>query len=158
MGSTRFELTSNSSEGSSLTANYQNGQRASYAGPSLDRSGSFRENIENRMLTSGSATYRGGTSSVEMPPLTQSLVLEQFSLGEQKFTRAGELRRVLGVSLGTTSEDLSVGAVHSKPPLPVALEELRRFKASVLDTSSKARFVFLCSSSLGQCICMFLTV
>lgn len=145
MGSTRFELTSNSPESSVLTSSYPNGQRASYTGPSLDRSGSFRENIENRTLTSGSTTSRG-TSLVEMPPLAQSLVLEQFSLGEQKFTRLAELRRVLGLPLGTTSEDLSVGPVHSKPPFPVSAEELRRFKASVLDTSTKARFLFFCHS------------
>lgn len=138
MGSTRFELTSNSPESSVLTSSYPNGQRASYTGPSLDRSGSFRENIENRTLTSGSTTSRG-TSLVEMPPLAQSLVLEQFSLGEQRPTRLAELRKVLGLPLGTTSEDLSVGPVHSKPPFPVAAEEVRRFKASVLDTNTKAR-------------------
>ncbi|XP_077241272.1 uncharacterized protein LOC143881849 isoform X2 [Tasmannia lanceolata] len=138
-GSTRFELASSSPEGSSFTGTYPNGQRGTHAGANLDRSGSFRESTENRMLVSGSGTSRGGALSMEMPPLAQNLMLEQFSMSDQKFTRSGELRRALGVSLGTTLEDHSFGGVHSKPLPPVATEDLKRFKASVLDTSIKAR-------------------
>ncbi|OVA06005.1 hypothetical protein BVC80_1707g111 [Macleaya cordata] len=137
-GSTRFELASGNNEGSAFPATYPNGQRGNYSGANLDRSGSFRDGIENRLLGSGPGSSRGNTPlSAEVPHLSQFLTLELITMGDQKFTRSGELRRVLGVSLGSTSED-HFGAAHSKTP-PIASEELKRFKASVLDTSNKAR-------------------
>ncbi|XP_026427511.1 uncharacterized protein LOC113323422 isoform X1 [Papaver somniferum] len=139
-GSTRFELASGNNEGTAFPANYANGQRGNYSGgPNLDRSGSFRDGIESRLLGSGPALSRGnnGPLSVELPQLSQFLSLEMITIGDQKFTRSGELRRVLGVSLGSTSED-HFGAAHSKAP-PIASEELKRFRASVSDTSTKAR-------------------
>lgn len=136
-GSTRFELASGS-EATGFPANYPNGQRGSYAGANLDRSGSFRDGIESQLLGSGPGSSRGNTPlSAEVPHLSQFLSLEMITMGGQKFTRSGELRRVLGVSLGSTSED-HFGAAHTKAP-PIASEELKRFKASVLDSSSKAR-------------------
>ncbi|MCL7035545.1 hypothetical protein MKW94_029911 [Papaver nudicaule] len=138
-GSTRFELASGNNEGTAFPANYVNGQRGNCSGPNLDRSGSFRDGIESRLLGSGPASSRGnnGPLSAELPQLSQFLSLEMISIGDQKFTRSGELRRVLGVSLGSTSED-HFGAAHSKAP-PIALEELKRFRTSVSDTSNKAR-------------------
>ncbi|KAI3916753.1 hypothetical protein MKX01_004040 [Papaver californicum] len=139
-GSTRFELASGNNEGTTFPANYVNGQRGNYpGGPNLDRSGSFRDGIESRLLGSGHASSRGnnGPLSVELPQLSQFLSLEMITIGDQKFTRSGELRRVLGVSLGSTSED-HFGAEHSIAA-PMLLEELKRFRASVSDTSNKAR-------------------
>ncbi|CAL1403946.1 unnamed protein product [Linum trigynum] len=89
------------------------------------------------MFGSGSNISRGnGTSPSDMPPLTECLHLEPIMLGSQKYTRSGELRRVLG--FGSASEDHSFGVSHPKPP-PVATEELKLFKESVLDASRKAR-------------------
>ncbi|KAG9458950.1 hypothetical protein H6P81_003458 [Aristolochia fimbriata] len=138
-GSTRFELASGSPEGSAFNATYTNGQRANYGGPTLDRSGSFREGIDNRMLTSGPSTSRGGPTSMEMPPLTQYLTLEMFTLAEPKFTRSVELRRILGASLGVTSEDHPFGSALVKPLSPLVTEELKRFRMSLLETSIKAK-------------------
>ncbi|KAK8544419.1 hypothetical protein V6N13_056200 [Hibiscus sabdariffa] len=68
------------------------------------------------------------------------LPLEPISLGSQKYTRSGELSRVLGVPLrSSTSDDHSFGVSHPKPSPPVATEELKNFKESVQDTSRKAR-------------------
>ncbi|XP_068661805.1 uncharacterized protein [Aristolochia californica] len=138
-GSTRFELASGSPEGSTFTATYANGQRANYGSTALDRSGSFRESIDNRMLTSGSSTSRGGGTSMEMPPLTQYLTLEMFTLSDQKFPCSGELRRILGASLGVTSEDHPFGTALLKPLSPVVTEELKRFRMGLLETSIKAK-------------------
>ncbi|KAF8403280.1 hypothetical protein HHK36_011382 [Tetracentron sinense] len=139
-GNTRLESTSGGQEGSVFAATYPNGQRGNYSGPNLDRSGSFREGIESRMLNSGIGSSRGSTTlSADMLPLSQCLILEPIMMGDQKYTRSGELRRVLGVSFGSNSEDHSFGAAHSRPPPPVATEELKRFKASVLDATNKAR-------------------
>ncbi|XP_068658544.1 uncharacterized protein [Aristolochia californica] len=138
-GSTRFELASGSPEGSAFNATYANGQRANYGGATLDRSGSFRESVENRMLTSGPSTSRGGPTSMEMPPLTQFLTLEMVTLPAPKFTHSGELRRILGASLGVTSEDHPSGTALLKPFSPVVTEELKRFRMSLLETSIKAK-------------------
>lgn len=137
-GSTRFELAAGSPENSAFPSAYPNG-RGNYSSASLDRSGSFREGGENRILNSGPGLARGSTPlSMEMPP-SQFLNLEQIVTADQKFTRSGELRRVLGVPLASTAEDHSFGASHLKPAPPIAAEELKRFKASVLDTSNKTR-------------------
>ncbi|ESR37491.1 hypothetical protein CICLE_v10027692mg [Citrus x clementina] len=91
------------------------------------------------MLGSGNTFGRGsGTSPADVPPLRQCLPLEPITLGNQKYTRSGELRRVLGVPLGSTPEEHSFGVTHKKPP-PVASEELKHFKESVQDTSKMAR-------------------
>ncbi|XP_042483240.1 uncharacterized protein LOC122063602 isoform X2 [Macadamia integrifolia] len=138
-GSTRFELTSGNPEGSAFAATYPHGQRSNYAATNLDRLRSFREGMENRLLSSGPGSPQGSnTLSANMPSLSQCLMLEPIMLGDQKFTRAGELRRALGVNFGNTSEDHTFGAVHSKAP-PVAIDELKRFKASIFDACNKAR-------------------
>uniref|UniRef100_A0A5B7A6R6 Uncharacterized protein n=1 Tax=Davidia involucrata TaxID=16924 RepID=A0A5B7A6R6_DAVIN len=138
-GNARFELTSGSPE-PGFVGNYPNGQRGNYPGPSLDRSGSFREGGESRLYNSGTGMSRGGGALMgDLPPLSQCLMLEPMMMGDQKYTRAGELRRVLGFSIGSALEDNSFGAAHSKPPPPVAMDELKRYKTSVLDGCIKAR-------------------
>ncbi|XVE79266.1 hypothetical protein DITRI_Ditri14bG0043900 [Diplodiscus trichospermus] len=93
------------------------------------------------MLSSGNNLSRGNAGlSSDMPPLPQCLPLEPISLGNQRYTRSGELSRVLGVPLrSSASEDNSFGVSHPKPPPPVATEELKNFKESVQDASRKAR-------------------
>lgn len=90
------------------------------------------------MFNSGNNSSRGSaTPSPDMPPLPQFLPLDPIILGNPKYKRSGELRRVLGVP--STSDDHSFGVAHPKPPPPVATEELKHFKESVQDTSKKAR-------------------
>ncbi|XP_047325282.1 uncharacterized protein LOC124929061 isoform X2 [Impatiens glandulifera] len=87
------------------------------------------------MLSSGNNMSR----SADILPLSQCLPLEPIVLDCQKYTRSGELRRVLGVSLGSSSEEHTFGAIYLKPSPPVATEELKNFKDSVQDASRKAR-------------------
>ncbi|XP_022865627.1 uncharacterized protein LOC111385469 isoform X2 [Olea europaea var. sylvestris] len=139
VGNSRFELTSASPE-SSFTGNYQIGQRGSYPSLVLDRSGSFREGAESRMFGSGKATSRGSAMlSGDLPALSQCLLLEPIVMIDQKCSRSSELRRVLGFSVGCSSEDYSFGAGHLKNSSPVAVDELKRLKASLADTRVKAR-------------------
>lgn len=105
-----------------FSRNHTTGQRGSFAGAKLDRPGSFRNT----------------TLMCDLPSVTQCLSLEPIPMGDQKYNRAGELRRILGVSFGS-AEDSSCGAAHSKLPPAVATEELKRFKASVVDGCYKAR-------------------
>ncbi|KAJ4831732.1 hypothetical protein Tsubulata_031004, partial [Turnera subulata] len=141
-GNVRFELSSASPDELGFTGIYPNGQRGSYPRPTFDRSGSFRESGEGRMSVSGAGTPRASSSPVgdmAPPPLTQCLLLDPITMGDQKYTRSGELRRALGISIGNGTEDNSFGAAHSKPPPPVAIEDLKRFRTSLLDSTSKAR-------------------
>ncbi|KAK8601742.1 hypothetical protein V6N13_058577 [Hibiscus sabdariffa] len=93
------------------------------------------------MLSSGNNLSRGNAGlPSDMPPLPQCLPLEPITLGSQRYTRSGELSRVLGVPLrSSTSEDHSFGVSHSKLSPPVATDELKNFKESVQDASRKAR-------------------
>ncbi|KAK1288510.1 hypothetical protein QJS10_CPB19g00383 [Acorus calamus] len=111
-----------------------------YSASSLERSGSFRESMEHRTLNPGSALSRGSGGALlgEIPPPSQYMALEQISLGEQRYPRSGELRRALGVSLAVTSEEHPF-IQSNKPISPVPSEEIKRIKASVLETYARAR-------------------
>lgn len=143
----RFESPSASSSEPGFSGPYTNGKRGSHSvavGPNLDRSGSFREGM---MFGSGFAAARGGGStsvtSGSLPPLLQCLSLEQIQIGDRKIDRSVELKRVMGLFVGSTTEENSSGAGipgHSKssPPLAVA-EDLKRLRSSVVDTCNTAR-------------------
>ncbi|XP_078447509.1 uncharacterized protein LOC144716270 isoform X2 [Wolffia australiana] len=133
VGNSRSELATGSLDGPSLTAGYCNGLRGSFSGASLERSGSFRETALNS-VGAGNRTA-SPASPAEIPPPSHFLSLDLLSVGDQKFPRSTELRRAIGVSV----EDHSLGAVQSRTQTPAAAEELKRFKFSVVETSSKAR-------------------
>ncbi|XP_057789312.1 uncharacterized protein LOC131006156 isoform X2 [Salvia miltiorrhiza] len=135
-GNARFELTSASPD-SGFGGNFQNGQRG-YSASSLDRSTSFRDGIEGRNFASGKANSRGNaTSSGDASTLSQCLMLEQFVI-DQKYAQSSDVRRVLSLFVGSSSEDNSFGTAHVKNPSPAALEELKRLRASVADSCVKA--------------------
>ena len=139
-GISRFDSSVATPEELAFKGAFPNGQRVNLMSAKLDRSGSFREGNERRMFSSGASMFRGNsTSAGDMPSLSQCLMLDPITMGDKKYTRLGELRRVLGISYGTTLEDYSFGATNLKPPPPVATEELKRFKACVLEASVKAR-------------------
>lgn len=98
--------------------------------------------VNSLMLSSGNnLNSSSGITSSDMPPLPQCLPLESITVGNQKYT--GELRRVLGVSAGNTTEDHSFGVPHPKPMGPGASGELKHFKESVQDASRKARYIIV---------------
>lgn len=137
-GNARFELMSASPD-SNFASSYQNGQRG-YSAPTLGRSSSFREGSESRYVGSGKLNSRGSaTSSGEVPTLSQCLMLEPIVMGDPKYARPGDLKRVLDFSVGGNSEENSFGAAQLKNSPPAAVQELRRLRASVADTCVKAR-------------------
>ncbi|CAI8616229.1 unnamed protein product [Vicia faba] len=90
------------------------------------------------MLSSGSNLNSSSTSvitSSDMPPLPQCLPLDSITIGNKKYT--GELKRVLDVSAGNSSEDFGVS--HAKLIGPGAFGEFKKLKESVQDGSRKAR-------------------
>lgn len=92
------------------------------------------------MFGSGKATSRGSAMSAgDNHELSQSLILEPIIMGDQKYPRSVELRRILEFSVGSSLEDNPFGAAHLKTSPPVVVKELKRFRASVADTRVKAR-------------------
>ncbi|KAM1702834.1 hypothetical protein ACFX1Q_028156 [Malus domestica] len=139
-GGARFEMSSASPEDLAFAGGHPNRLRGNYPGSSFDRSGSFREGGESQMLSSGASTPRGnGTLAGNLPPLPQCLLLDPITMGDQKFTPLGELRRVLGIPFGGSVEDNPCEAANLKPHTPVATEDLKWFKDGVLVASNKAR-------------------
>ncbi|EPS67048.1 hypothetical protein M569_07729, partial [Genlisea aurea] len=136
-GSTTFELASGSPD-SNFNASYQNGQRG-YSAPAPGRSSSFREASDSRIIGSAKINSRvTASSSRDLHSLPQSLMLDPIVMGDPKYVRSGDLKRVFGFSAGNNSEDNSFGSVHLKNSSPVAVEELQRVRATVADNRIKA--------------------
>ncbi|KAL3353353.1 hypothetical protein AABB24_018204 [Solanum stoloniferum] len=127
-GNGRFNLTPASSD-SGFVGSYTNGPEGSYMGPSMDRSGSFRESSDTRIFGSGKGASRGTGAVVgDLPSLSQCLMLELIVMSDQQYTRSGELRRILGFTVGSTSEKSSL---HFG-------DELKKFRDSVAESCNKA--------------------
>ncbi|XP_024990144.1 uncharacterized protein LOC112524526 isoform X2 [Cynara cardunculus var. scolymus] len=148
-GYAAFESASASSSELGFSGTYLNGQRGVRAvavRPNLDRWGNLREGSESKMFGSGFAVSRGGNSGVvasdDLRTLSQCMSLEPIEMGDHKIAWYVELRRVMGISVGSTAEENSFGAAaaHMKPSPPVAVvKDLKRFRLSVVDTCVKAR-------------------
>lgn len=138
-GNSRFDISSSSPDGSNFTG-YSNGPRSHFLSASnLERSSSFRD-LESRNLMAGPNLPRGGASSHgEHLPLSQVLLLDTLSMGDQKFTRQVELRRVINAAVGSQAEDPSLGTVHAKALASLGPEELKRVRSFVAENSQKAR-------------------
>ncbi|KAK7280551.1 hypothetical protein RJT34_25615 [Clitoria ternatea] len=141
-GNSRFDLSAASPEELAFKGSFPNGQRGNSMNGSLDRSASFREGNEGQasFISGGTMSRGNSTATGDLAPVAQCLMLDPITMGDQKYTRSGELRRVLGISLGNTLEDCAFGTANLKCPPPVATEELKRFKASVQEASVRARY------------------
>lgn len=90
-------------------------------------------------VMAGSVIRGSVMSSPAVPPLHQYLSLDHISLGTPKYTRLGEARSALGLSLGSASEDIPFRASSFRPSQPVSTEELKQIRESVSNSSLKAR-------------------
>ncbi|KAI9112624.1 hypothetical protein K1719_016547 [Acacia pycnantha] len=117
------------------------GQRGSQIAASLDRSGSFRESMENPILSSlpnmsrssSSATQGDVTSFFKHLRFDPKLVA-----AEHKSNRQVDLKRV-NVALGLPPDESSPSSSKAKlVPTPVP-EEIKRVKAGLCESSVKAR-------------------
>ncbi|KAL8159657.1 hypothetical protein V2J09_001194 [Rumex salicifolius] len=136
-GTAKFELSSVSPEDLGFAGSIANGTRGAHLGASLNRFGSFRESSNGRSFSSGAVMSKGKIS--DLPPLSQWLILEPFITGDQKYSRSTELKRALGFSFGNISDDNFFGAAHSKTTPTLSIDELKRFRGTVLDGNDKAR-------------------
>ncbi|KAK6120390.1 hypothetical protein DH2020_045870 [Rehmannia glutinosa] len=135
--SSKFDLSS----GSPDRPLYASGHRGSYGASSLDRSGSFRENTENPLLSSLPNMTRSSSS------VTQGDVLNFFQcvridpksmVVEHKLNRPPEFKRLASAAVGIPLED-SLPASSKGKQLSPSLEDLRRLKSGVRESGTKAR-------------------
>jgi hypothetical protein len=134
--SSKFDMPS----GSPDRPSYTSGQRGSHIAGPLDRSGSFRESMENpilsslpNMLRSSSAVTQGDVVS-----FFQCLRFDPKALvTELKSSRQVEFKRYVGVALGISPDDSPSSSSKGKlQPSPIP-EEIKRVKACLHE--SKAR-------------------
>ncbi|KAM0969853.1 hypothetical protein FF1_018056 [Malus domestica] len=136
--SSKFDLSS----GSPDRPLYTSGQRGSHIATALDRSGSFRESIENPILSSLPNMSRS-TSAITQGDVTnffQCLRFDQKLVApEHKSGRQGDLKRFVSVALNVSPDESPSASVKGKLlPSPIP-EEIKRVKAGLRESSIKAR-------------------
>lgn len=111
-------------------------QRGSYTAASLDRSGSFRENMENPILSSLPSMSRS-SSAVSQGDVHSFLQCLRF---DPKFGRQVDFKRLTSVAFGIPVDDSLSASSKVKPTSsPNSLDELKRLKAGLRESSIKAR-------------------
>ncbi|XP_057467229.1 uncharacterized protein LOC130756685 isoform X3 [Actinidia eriantha] len=117
-------------------------QRASYTAASLDRSGSFRENMENPILSSLPSMSRS-SSSVSQGDVMNFLQCLWFDpklmVADHKFSRQVDFKRLTSAALGFPVDDSPSGSSKGKPLPSPSPEELKRLKDGLCESSIKAR-------------------
>lgn len=135
MASSKFDLCSGSPDRPLY------GQRGSYSGATLDRSSSFRENMENSILSTLPSMSRS-TSAVTQGDVTSFLQCLRFDskamVSDHKFNRAMDFKRLACLALGVQSDDSPSGSSKGKLA-STSPEELKRFKLGLREISIKAR-------------------
>lgn len=117
-------------------------QRGSYTAASLDRSGSFRENMENPILSSLPSMSRS-SSAVSQGDVHNFLQCLRF---DPKFGRQVDFKRLTSVAFGIPVDDSLSASSKVKPTSsPNSLDELKRLKAGLRESSIKARYFFVCN-------------
>ncbi|XAR53455.1 hypothetical protein NMG60_11022011 [Bertholletia excelsa] len=117
-------------------------QRGSYTAASLDRSGSFREAMENAILSSLPSTSRSSSAIAQADVLNflQCLKFDPKSIVTlHKFNQQVDYKRLGSLAAGFPLDDsLSISSKGKLRPSPL-LEELKRLKAGLRESSIKAR-------------------
>ncbi|KAL4571828.1 hypothetical protein LXL04_018593 [Taraxacum kok-saghyz] len=119
---------------------YTSAQRGSYTtSSSLDRSSSFRDNMENPILSSLPSMSRSTTSSVTQVDVTNFLQCLRFDpksmAHDHKFNRHGDFRRLASAVLGSPDESPSSKGKFPNP----STDDLKRLKAGLRESTIKAR-------------------
>lgn len=116
---------------------YNSAQRGSYTAASLDRSSSFRENMENPILSSLPSMSRSNSTVTQMDVTNflQCLRFDPKSMAaEHKFNRHGDFKRLASAVLGSSDESPLKGKLLNSSP-----EDLKRLKAGLRESTIKAR-------------------
>ncbi|XP_043706101.1 uncharacterized protein LOC122655817 isoform X2 [Telopea speciosissima] len=136
--SSKFDLSS----GNSDRPTYPSMQRGMYTGASLDRSGSFREGMDNRLLSALPSMSRSSSSVSQGDVMNFFHGLPfntKFMAPDNRFPRQGEVKRVIASALGVSPDDSPSVSLNGKPLPASSLEELKRVRANISESSDKAR-------------------
>lgn len=132
----KFDLSS-SSPGRPL---YTSGKRGSYTASSMDRSSSFRENMESPILSSLPSVSRS-TMNVSQGDVTNFFQCLRFDLksmaAEYKCNRHGDFKRLANAAL-CTPDDSPSGSLRGKLPFS-SPEDVKRLKVGLRESTIKAR-------------------
>ncbi|XP_009603745.1 uncharacterized protein [Nicotiana tomentosiformis] len=136
--SSKFNLSSSSPD----RPLYASGQRGSYASASLDRSGSFRENMENPILSTLPNMTRC-TSTITQTDVINFFQCLRFDpkamVTEHKLNRHIDFKRFASLALGMPVEDSPLVSSKGKLSSSSFPEEARRLKAGLRESCTKAR-------------------
>lgn len=133
-------------------------QRGSYTAASLDRSGSFRENMENPILSSlpsmsrsSSAVSQGDVHNF-LQCLCSSAALQAVLRLDPKsaFGRQVDFKCLTSVAVGIPVDDSLSASSKVKPTSSRSLDELKLLKAGLRESSIKARYFFVCNIILSH--------
>ncbi|KAK9274643.1 hypothetical protein L1049_021894 [Liquidambar formosana] len=131
--SSKFDLSSGSPDRPLFTT----GQRGSFTAASLDRSGSFRESMENPILSALPSMSRN-SSAVTQGEVLNFLQYLHFEPKDHKFHRQVDFKRLTAAALGVSPDDSPSGSSKGKLPSP-SPEELKRVKDNLRESAYKAR-------------------
>lgn len=135
--SSKFDLSSSSPD----RPLYTSGQRGSYTATSLDRSGSFRDSMENPILSSLPSMSRSSSSvtQVDWMNFFQSLPFDPKVVApDPKHHRQADHKRLVS-ALGISSDDSPSGSSKGKLLPSPQPDELKQYKAGLRESSLKAR-------------------
>ncbi|KAL0345071.1 UNVERIFIED_CONTAM: hypothetical protein Sradi_4338400 [Sesamum radiatum] len=116
--------------------------RGSYRPSLLDRSGSFRENMENPLLSSLPNMSRSSSSVTQgdVCNFFQCLRFDPKSLVvEHKLNPPREFKRLASAAIGIPLEDSLPSSSKSKQVSSPSLDDLRRLKSGLRESGTKAR-------------------
>ncbi|KAJ8750801.1 hypothetical protein K2173_015982 [Erythroxylum novogranatense] len=132
--SSKFDLSSASPD----RPVYASGQRGSHLASQFDRSGSFRDSMENPILSSLPNLTRGSciVGQADVVNFFQCIRFDpKVVAAEHKSSRQGDFRRHLNVALGISGDDSPIVSSKGKM-LP---EDIKRVKAILRESNVKAR-------------------
>lgn len=136
--SSKFDISSSSPD----RPLYISGQRGSNIAAQLDRSGSFRESMDNPILSSLPNMSRS-TSSTTQGDLMNFFHCMRFDpkvvAAEHKSLRQGDFKRHVNSVLGLTPDESPSGSTKGKMIQSAAPEEIKRVKAVLRESGVKAR-------------------
>ncbi|TYH65993.1 hypothetical protein ES332_D06G093100v1 [Gossypium tomentosum] len=121
---------------------YTSGQRGALLAAQLDRSGSFRETMENQILSSLPSMSRSSSVAAQgdVSSFFQCLRFDpKVVAADHKSNRQGDFKRHINVALGISADESTTMLSKGKLlPSPIP-EEIKRVKTGLRDCSVKAR-------------------
>ncbi|XP_042508171.1 uncharacterized protein LOC122084155 [Macadamia integrifolia] len=143
------------SSGNPDRPSYPSAPRGMYTGASLDRSGSFREGMDNRILSALPSMSRSSSSASQGDVMNFFHGLPfntKLMAPDNRIPRQGEVKKVIASALGVSSDDYPSVSLNGKPLPASSLEVLKRVRANISESSNKARER---SKTLDECISKF---